>query len=130
MGRVGAIPAKMVVIGGGPGEARTILACSTCATSNCNSPLANYATDLYRFWMSMSVIKITIQQLLPDCYNSNGFWWASPSRVIPTEHDGFIRFDERPLDHRLRQSVPLQYLIIEPHQHFELCERCLPKVLV
>src|SRR5262245_46003660 len=24
----------------------------------------------------------------------------------------------------------LQYLIIEPRQHFELCERCLPKVLV
>src|SRR5262249_15263740 len=29
---------------------------------------------------------------------------------------------------RLRQSIPLQYLIIEHHQHFELCERCLPKV--
>src|SRR6516164_8291557 len=59
---------------------------------------------------------------------------APPSRVIPVslliEHDGFIHFDERLLDHRLRQSVPLQYLIIERHQHFELCERCLPKVLV
>jgi hypothetical protein len=46
------------------------------------------------------------------------------------EHDGLIRFEERPLDHRLRQSVPLQCLIIEPHHHFELSERCLPKVLV
>src|SRR5262249_9657560 len=55
---------------------------------------------------------------------------APPSRVIPTEHDGLIHFEERPLDHRLRQSVPLQYPIIEPHQRFELCERCLPKVLV
>src|SRR6516225_3364257 len=59
---------------------------------------------------------------------------APPSRVIPVslliEHDCFIHFDERLLDHRLRQSVPLQYLIIERHQHFELCERCLPKVLV
>src|SRR5262249_26244721 len=59
---------------------------------------------------------------------------APPSRVIPVslliEHDGLIHFDERPLDHRLRQSVPLQYLIIKPHQHFELCERRLPKVLV
>src|SRR5215472_2722469 len=59
---------------------------------------------------------------------------APPSRVIPvsllTEHDSFIHFDERPLGHRLRQSVPLQYPIIDPHQHFELCERCLPKVLV
>ena len=52
-----------------------------------------------------------------------------PSSLL-IEHDGFIHFDERPLDHRLRQSVPLQYLIIAPHQHFELCERCLPKVLV
>src|SRR5262245_58100352 len=56
---------------------------------------------------------------------------APPSRVIPvsllTEHDSFIHFDERPLGHRLRQSVPLQYPIIDPHQHFELCERCLPK---
>src|SRR5262249_24575361 len=52
-----------------------------------------------------------------------------PSSLL-TEHDYFIHFDERPLDHRLRQSVPLQYLILEPHQHFELCERCLPKVLV
>src|SRR5262249_22208090 len=42
----------------------------------------------------------------------------------------FIHFEERPLDRRLRQSVPLQHLIIEPHQHFELCKRCLPKVLV
>src|SRR5262245_7942762 len=105
-GRVGAIPAKMVVIGG-PGEARTILACSTCAlTAILLLPIT--ATNLYRFWMSMSVIKITIQQLLPDCYNSNGFWWASPSRVIlVTEHDCFIHFEERPLDHRLGQSVPL-----------------------
>src|SRR5215471_5741490 len=59
---------------------------------------------------------------------------APPSRVIRVslliEHDGLIHFDERPLDHRLRQSVPLQYLIIKPHQHFELCERRLPKVLV
>ena len=59
---------------------------------------------------------------------------APSSRVIPVslliEHDGFIHFDERPLDHWLGQSVPLQYLIIQPHQHFELCERCLPKVLV
>ena len=60
-----------------------------------------------------------------------------PSRVIPvsllTEHDGLIHFEEHPLDHRLRQSVPLQCLIIEcieRHQHFELGERCLPKVLV
>src|SRR5262245_64576606 len=52
-----------------------------------------------------------------------------PSSLL-IEHDGFIHFDERPLDHRLRQSVPLQYPIIDPHQHFELCERCLPKVLV
>ncbi len=52
-----------------------------------------------------------------------------PSSLL-IEHDGLIHFDERPLDRRLRQSVPLQYLIIEPHQHFELCERCLPKVLV
>ena len=59
------------------------------------------------------------------------------SRVIPvsllTEHDGLIHFDEHLLDHRLRQSVPLQCLIIEcleRHQHFELGERCLPKVLV
>jgi hypothetical protein len=52
-----------------------------------------------------------------------------PSSLL-IEHDGFIRFDERPLDRQLWQSVPLQYLIIEPHQHFELCERCLPKVLV
>src|SRR5262245_42779524 len=51
-------------------------------------------------------------------------------RPLLTEHDCFIHFDERPLDHRLRQSVPLQCLIIEPHQHFELSERCLPKVLV
>src|SRR5262249_48787093 len=29
------------------------------------------------------------------------------------EHDGLIHFEERPLDHRLRQSVPLQCLIIE-----------------
>jgi len=59
---------------------------------------------------------------------------APPSRVIPvsllTEHDGLIRFEERPIDHRLGQSVPLQYLIIEPDQNFELCERCVPKVLV
>src|SRR5262249_30621803 len=62
---------------------------------------------------------------------------APPSRVISvsllTEHDGSIHFDEPLLDHRLRQSVPLQCLIIEcleRHQHFELCERCLPKVLV
>jgi hypothetical protein len=59
---------------------------------------------------------------------------APPSRVISVslliEHDGLIRFEERPVDHRLRQSVPLQCLIIERHQHFELCERCLPKVLV
>src|SRR5262249_8889594 len=52
-----------------------------------------------------------------------------PSSLL-TEHDGFIHFDERLLDHRLRQPVVLQYLIIERHQHFELCERCLPKVLV
>jgi hypothetical protein len=52
-----------------------------------------------------------------------------PSSLL-IEHDGFIHFDERPLDHRLRQPVPLQYLIIERHQHFELGERCLPKVLV
>jgi hypothetical protein len=52
-----------------------------------------------------------------------------PSSLL-TEHDGLIHFDERPLDHRLRQSVPLQYLIIERHQHCELGERCLPKVLV
>src|SRR6516162_3492660 len=56
------------------------------------------------------------------------------SRVIPVSlligRDGLIHFEERPLDHRLGQSVPLQYLIIEPHQHFERCERCLPKVLV
>jgi len=51
-----------------------------------------------------------------------------PSSLL-IEHDGFIHFDERPLDHRLRQSVPLQYPI-ERNQHFELCERCLPKVLV
>jgi hypothetical protein len=67
--------------------------------------------------------------------------WPVAARVLPIvvlgklsslliEHDGLIHFHERPLDHRLRQSVPLQYLIIEPHQHFELCERCLPKVLV
>src|SRR5215472_14876998 len=58
---------------------------------------------------------------------------APSSRVIPVslliEHYGFIHFDERPLDYRLRQSVPLQCLIIEPHQHFELSERCLPKSL-
>src|SRR5262249_44080760 len=58
---------------------------------------------------------------------------APSSRVIPVslliEHDGFIHFDERPHDHRLRQSVPLQYPIID-HQHFELCKRCLPKALV
>jgi len=47
-----------------------------------------------------------------------------PSSLL-TEHDGLIHFEERPLDHRFRQSVPLQYPIIEPHQHFELCERCL-----
>jgi hypothetical protein len=41
-----------------------------------------------------------------------------------------IRFLERPLDYRLRQSVPLQRLIIQPHQYFELSERCLPKELV
>jgi hypothetical protein len=52
-----------------------------------------------------------------------------PSSLL-IEHDGLIRFEERPLDHRLRQSVPLQCLIIEPHHHFELSERCLPKVLV
>src|SRR5262249_17670667 len=51
-----------------------------------------------------------------------------PSSLL-IEHDGLIHFEERPLDHRLRQSVPLQYLIID-HQHFELCERCLPKGLV
>jgi hypothetical protein len=53
--------------------------------------------------------------------------------VIPVslliEHDGLIRFEERPVDHSRGQSVPLQYLIIEPHQRFELCERCLPKEL-
>jgi hypothetical protein len=42
-----------------------------------------------------------------------------PSSLL-IEHDGFIRFDERPLDRRLWQSISLQYLIIEPHQHFEL----------
>jgi hypothetical protein len=52
-----------------------------------------------------------------------------PSSLL-IEHDGLIHFEERPLDHRLGQSVPLQYLFIEPHQHLELCERCLPKVLV
>jgi hypothetical protein len=52
-----------------------------------------------------------------------------PSSLL-IEHDGLIRFEERPLDHRLRQSVPLQCLIIEPHHYFELSERCLPKVLV
>jgi hypothetical protein len=52
-----------------------------------------------------------------------------PSSLL-IEHDGFIHFDERPLDHRLRQPIPLQYLIIERHQHFELSERYLPKVLV
>ena len=52
-----------------------------------------------------------------------------PSSLL-TEHDCFIHFDEHPLDYRLRQSVPLQYPIIDPHQHFELCERCLPKALV
>src|SRR5262245_48112978 len=49
-------------------------------------------------------------------------------RFLLIAHDGLIHFLERPLDHRFRQSVPLQYLIID-HQHFELCERCLPKVL-
>ena len=48
---------------------------------------------------------------------------ASQSRVIPIEHDGFIRFDERPLDYRQRQSVPLQYLIIERHQYFAQHDR-------
>jgi hypothetical protein len=52
-----------------------------------------------------------------------------PSSLL-IEHDGLIHFDECPLDHRLRQSVPLQYLIIERHEHFELGERCLPEVLV
>jgi len=55
-----------------------------------------------------------------------------PSSLL-IAHDGLIHFDEHPLDHRLRQPVPLQCLIIEcleRHQHFELCERCLPKVLV
>jgi hypothetical protein len=37
---------------------------------------------------------------------------APPSSVIPVslliEHDGFIHFDERLLDHRLRQSARLQ----------------------
>ena len=44
----------------------------------------------------MSVIKITIQQLLPDCYNSNGFWWR---------HDCFTHLDEHLLDHRLWQPI-------------------------
>src|SRR5262245_23739290 len=52
-----------------------------------------------------------------------------PSSLL-IEQDGLICFEERPLDYWLRQSVPLQCLTIEPHQHFELCERCLPKVLV
>ena len=59
---------------------------------------------------------------------------APPSRVISVslliEHDGLIRFEERPVDHLLRQPVPFQCLIIERHQHCELGERCLPKVLV
>jgi hypothetical protein len=45
-----------------------------------------------------------------------------PSSLL-IEHDGFIHFDQRPLDHRFWQSVPLQYLIIERHQHFELGSR-------
>src|SRR5215472_5254801 len=52
---------------------------------------------------------------------------TKPSSLL-IEHDGFIHFDQRPLDHRLRQSVPLQYLIIERHQHFELGERCLSRL--
>jgi len=48
---------------------------------------------------------------------------APQSRVIPIERDGFIRFDERPLDYRQRQSVPLQYLIIEHHQYFAQHDR-------
>src|SRR5262249_14703996 len=66
-----------------------------------------------------------------------GLSQVGPSRVIPvsllTEHNGLIHFEEDLLDYRLRQSVPLQCLIIEClecHQHFELSERCLPKVLV
>ena len=54
--------------------------------------------------------------------------WSWSSLLI--EHDALIHLDERPLDRRLRQSVPLQYPIIQSHEHFELCERCLPKVLV
>jgi hypothetical protein len=48
-----------------------------------------------------------------------------PSSLL-IEHDGLMHFRERSLDHPLRQSVPLQYPIIERHQHFELCERRLP----
>jgi hypothetical protein len=35
------------------------------------------------------------------------------------EHDGLIHFHERPLDHRLRQSVSLQYLIIAMGHYIE-----------
>src|SRR5262249_24518063 len=55
-----------------------------------------------------------------------------PSSLL-TEHDGLIHFDKHLLDHRLRQSVPLQCLIIEcieRYQYFALCERCLPKGLL
>jgi hypothetical protein len=67
-------------------------------------------------WMSKTYLK-------SDHFNGGG---SSPIVVLQKpsslliEHDGLIHFEERPLDRRLRQSVPLQYLIIEPHQHFEL----------
>ena len=64
-----------------------------------------------------------------DLFDGANMVLRKPSSLL-IEHDGFIHFEERPLDRRLRQSVPLQYLIIQSHQHFELCERCLPKVLV
>ena len=47
-------------------------------------------------------------------------WSLEKPSSLLIEHDGLIHFEERPLDRRLRQSVPLQYLIIERHQHFEL----------
>ena len=52
-------------------------------------------------------------------------WRVEKPSSLLIEHDGLIHFLERPLDYRLRQTVPPQCLIIQPHQHFELCDLLL-----
>jgi hypothetical protein len=45
-------------------------------------------------------------------HGSSASWSLEKPSSLLIEHDGLIHFEERPLDRRLRQSVPLQYLII------------------